>query len=195
MAFKSNGAVVESVVFNGRKYNRYPESSNPAHRRYFSRSGHRLHRDVWMHHNGTIQGGMHIHHIDGNTSNNDISNLACITSKQHWDGHRVELSERNKSPEQLAHLDRVRHKAAEWHRSEAGRAWHKEHAKVSIRLSKPRVYVETAFNCVWCGKQAMRKSDRKMYCCVACQSAESKHRLGKTSYEHPYHASCIRSDC
>ena len=101
MGFKSSGVAVESVVFNDRKYYRYPESDNPAHRRYFARSGHRLHRDVWKHHNGPIPAGMHIHHIDGDTANNDISNLACITSKQHWDEHRAESSERNKRPQQL----------------------------------------------------------------------------------------------
>ncbi len=196
MAFKSSGAVVESVVFNGRKYNRYPESDNPAHRRYFARAGHRLHRDVWKHHNGPIPAGMHVHHIDGNTANNDIGNLACVTSKQHWDEHRAQASERSRRPEQIEHLSRIRVSAADWHRSDEGRAWHREHAKASLAKTwgKPRVYVESAFHCVWCGLESLRKTDRKQFCCPTCQNAESKHRLGKTSYEHPYHASCVRPD-
>ena len=196
MAFKSSGVAVESVVFNGRKYNRYPESDNPAHRRYFTRAGHRLHRDVWEHHNGPIPEGMHIHHIDGDTANNDIANLACVTSKQHRDEHRAEASARNRRPEQIEHLNRIRNKASEWHRSDEGRAWHREHAKASLAKTwaAPRVYVESVFSCVWCGLESIRKTERKRFCCPTCQNAESKYRLGKTSYEHPYHASCVRPD-
>ena len=194
MAFKSKGVAVESVVFNGRKYYRYPESKNPAHRRYFARSGNRLHRDVWIFHIGTIPKGMHIHHIDNNTSNNDIANLACITLKQHWDEHRAELSERSKSPKQIAHLDRIRHKAAEWHRSDEGRAWHKEHAKNSVGKTwgKPNSYYPAPYKCVWCGFDGIAKvPDRKKFCSPTCQNQESRFRLGKSSYQHPYHASCV----
>lgn len=196
MGFKAKGVVVETVVFNGRRYNRYPESDNPPHRRYFSRSGARLHRDVWIHHNGPIPEGMHIHHIDGDTSNNDISNLACVSRAEHWAEHRASHSAANKSEKQLAHLGRIRGKASEWHRSEEGKAWHREHAKASLAKTwgVPRVYEETAFNCVWCGKEALRKSPRRMFCGAGCQTAESKFRLGKTRYEHPYHASCVRPD-
>ena len=193
MAFKSTGIKVESVVFNGRKYNRYPESSNPAHRRYFARSGHRLHRDVWIYHNGPIPKGMHIHHIDGNTANNDISNLACVTRREHWEEHREEATARSRSPEQLKHLERIRSSAAAWHRSPEGIEWHKQHAQTSLSKAwaKPRVYVESPFNCKWCGKEDMRKSLRKEFCGSACQTAESRFRLGKSRYQHPYHASCV----
>jgi hypothetical protein len=196
MGFKSKGVAVETIVFNGRRYNRYPESDNPPHSRYFARSGHRLHRDVWVHHNGPIPEGMHIHHIDGNTANNDISNLACVTRKEHWDSHREEMSQRSRSPEHLAHLERIRSSAAEWHRSPEGLEWHRKHAERSIAKTwgVPRVYEETAFNCVWCGKEAMRKSPRRTFCGTACQSAESKFRLGKTRYQHPHHAARLRSD-
>lgn len=196
MGFKSTGVKVESVVFNGRTYRRYPESDNPAHRRYFARAGHRLHRDVWIHHNGPIPEGMHVHHIDGNTGNNDISNLACITRNAHWDEHREEQSKRSRTPGQLEHLKRIRPSAAAWHRSPEGIEWHKQHAKYSLARARetPKVWVEKPFQCVWCGAEGLRKSDRRMYCCSTCQNAESHFRLGKSSYEHPYHASRLRSD-
>ena len=196
MAFSKRGVVCETIIFNGKTYNRYPESPNPAHRRYFARAGARLHRDVWIFHNGPIPDGMHIHHIDGNTANNDISNLACVTRKEHWKEHAAEYSARNKSPEQLAHLESVRSKAAEWHRSEEGRAWHQEHAKRSIAKTwgKPREYSEMPFRCSWCGKDGIRKSPKRLFCGAACQTAESRFRLGKSSYQHPHHASCVRPD-
>lgn len=194
MASKSKG--VEKIVFNGYTYRRYPESSNPAHRRYFGRAGHRLHRDVWEFYNGPISKGMQVHHIDGNTANNDISNLACVTRDEHWDEHKARFAEFGRSEKQMQHLESIRSKAAAWHRSEAGRAWHREHAKRTIAKTwgAPRVYEETAFNCAWCGKEAKRKSVRRIYCGSACQTAESKFRLGKSSYEHPHHAACVRSD-
>ena len=197
MGFQSSGVAVESVVFNGRRYNRYPESNNPAHRRYFARSGHRLHRDVWKYHNGPIPAGMHIHHIDGNTANNDISNLACVTSKQHWDEHRAEASKRSSRPEQLEHLERIRSQSVAWHGSPEGIAWHKEHVKASLAKTwgKPRSYYPAPYTCVWCGFDGIAKvPERKKFCSPICQNAESRFRLGRSSVQHPYHASCVRPD-
>jgi len=41
------------------------------------------HRLVWSKYNGKIPEGYHIHHIDGNKLNNDISNLQLISSSEH----------------------------------------------------------------------------------------------------------------
>ena len=196
MAFQKRGAVVETVVFNGKRYNRYPESPNAAHRRYFARAGARLHRDVWVFHNGPIPEGMHIHHIDGDTANNDISNLACISRKEHWAIHAEELGARSRSPEQLEHLANIRGKASEWHRSDAGREWHKKHALESLAKTwgKPREYPEIHMRCTWCGAEMVARSKRRRFCTTTCQNAESRFRLGKSSIEHPYHAARLRPD-
>lgn len=189
---KKLGVVVEEVVFNGYKYRRYPESPNPAHRRYFGRAGHRLHRDVWEFHHGPIPDGMHIHHIDGDTANNDISNLECVPESEHR-GHHAAAP---RSEKQMAHLESIRDKAAEWHRSEEGRAWHREHAKKSLAKTwgAPRQFPELRLQCHWCGSQMVGKISRKKFCGSACQTAESKFRLGKSRYEHPHHASRVRPD-
>lgn len=42
-----------------------------------------LHRRIWEQKNGPIPEGFHIHHIDGNKENNDISNLECISKGEH----------------------------------------------------------------------------------------------------------------
>ena len=197
MGFKKKlGIVVESVIFNGKRYNRYPESTNPAHRKYFARAKHRLHRDVWEYHNGPIPEDMHVHHIDGNTANNAIENLECITRDAHWDQHREEHSKRGRSEEQLKHLEAIRSKASEWHRSEEGRAWHREHAQNSLAKTwgAPRNYPSLKRNCIWCGTEMQAKSERRRFCGSTCQTAESKFRLGKSRTEHVYHASRIRPD-
>lgn len=41
------------------------------------------HNIVWEEHNGEIPIGMQIHHIDGNKTNNDISNLKLVTPLEH----------------------------------------------------------------------------------------------------------------
>ena len=42
-----------------------------------------LHRSVYEHFYGNIQDGHHVHHIDENTRNNDISNLQSIEKSEH----------------------------------------------------------------------------------------------------------------
>ena len=46
------------------------------------------HRKIYEeHHNMKIPKFMDIHHIDGNHSNNDISNLKMVTIREHYDIH------------------------------------------------------------------------------------------------------------
>jgi len=179
MVFQPKGNVErETIVWNGRKYNRYPNSKRRSHRVYFLRSGSSLHRDVWVHHNGEIPVGYHVHHIDGDTSNNDISNLECICGSEHFKKHAESRSKRSSSPEHLAHLASIRHKAALWHSSPEGIAWHRENAKTSIcradrskwRKNLPILHK----NCEVCGSPFETKNQRKTLCGSACQSKRSK---------------------
>lgn len=74
------------VKFNGQKYYWYG--------RYYgatTRKGPDLHRAVWIFHNGPIPSGHHIHHVDHDATNNDISNLECISSSEHTRRHQKNL--------------------------------------------------------------------------------------------------------
>jgi len=44
-------------------------------------------RKIYEEHNGPIPKGFHIHHIDGNSDNNDPSNLICLSPQEHYDIH------------------------------------------------------------------------------------------------------------
>jgi hypothetical protein len=45
-------------------------------------------RKIWEEYNGKkIPKGYHIHHIDGNHSNNDPNNLICCSPQEHWNIH------------------------------------------------------------------------------------------------------------
>ena len=110
----------------------------------------RLHRYIWEKHNGKIPKGYDIHHIDGNRLNNDISNLIMLTPSEHHKLHANNMTE-----EQKAVRDRnldlyARPKACEWHGSEEGRGWHKEHGK---KVAKKLKDVKIKKVCRCCGKE------------------------------------------
>lgn len=116
---------------------------------YFQNKGNRLHRAVWEFYNGAIPRGCHIHHIDGDRTNNNIENLACVQASEHISehAHSQERQEYGKM-----HIERIRPKASEWHKSEAGRAWHSEQCKRNMERRKVNTYY-----CTQCGKSFQTK--------------------------------------
>ncbi|HII3146503.1 TPA: HNH endonuclease [Citrobacter braakii] len=75
-----------------------------------------VHRIIWEMHNGAIDSGMYVDHIDGNTFNNRLSNLRLVT---HQDNHR---NQKKRSTNKSGYL---------------GVSWNKQHQKwqASIKLS------------------------------------------------------------
>lgn len=114
---------------------------------YFQRKGKRLHRAVWEYHNGEIPEGYHVHHVDENRKNNDISNLALIDGKKHCSLHGTEKADISRNNVKIA-----RQASREWHGSENGRSWHSEHAKKNWKKAPIRSYV-----CDFCGKEFYTK--------------------------------------
>ena len=139
--------------FNGKTYYRLGGPGG-----YFKNDGKSLHRAVWTYYNGPIPEGHHIHHKDHNKENNDLSNLECIQGSAHMSMHGKENMNGRGYPK--ACLDA----AAEWHRSEEGRKWHKE------RTLKPKE--KTLKPCVQCGTEILT------YKCLTCSPA-CKKRLAK----------------
>jgi hypothetical protein len=184
---KKDGVVTESVVFNGRKYNRYPNAKNNAHKRYYTigGGGSLLHRDIWEFHNGSIPDGHHVHHKDGDWSNNSIENLECIPASEHYKQHAQYTSEFQKTPEQVAHFAKIQGLAAEWHRSEEGRAWHREntgkHLKPggAARVAREKSLKERRENpfklvCFVCKKPFDALSLKAKFCSNTCACRDSR---------------------
>lgn len=164
----------ETVTFNGVRFRRYPHSSRASDRVYFrpgiadrQRGVLALHQEVWRDANGgaPIPPGFHVHHKDRDPLNNDPSNLVLISEADHHAEHREEKVARGRAnpPGAKAHAA-----AAEWHGSEEGRAWHREHA---LRAYEKRQ--ETAHVCDQCGvvfgSLARRESTR--FCSGRCKAA------------------------
>ena len=125
----------------------------------------RMHRYVWKHFYGEIPTGFHIHHLDGDKSNNDISNLAMISASAH-----LKLHGENQNPETLEkkkkNCDNVRYLTKAWHASKDGREWHKAH----YQKTKDALHERFERVCDFCGKTFMGTKTSK-FCCNACKSA------------------------
>ena len=163
--------MVETIDFNGHKYRRYPDSENYVDKTYFQRGGGKgfLHRHVWEHYNGPIPDSCHVHHIDGDPGNNDISNLCLLTETKHLSDHGKKNMARKmqEDPAWLNHLSEIRPMTVEWHRSADGRAWHRAHASTSIQ--KRPVLNLICDNCG--GEFSTQGNGRDRFCSNKCKSA------------------------
>lgn len=127
----------ETIVFNGVKFRRYPESKHLHLRSYFYPSGNyqkrgiqALHIEIWKAVHGEVPAGYHIHHIDGNTLNNSIENLECISPKEHMQEHFSRPERLEKARE---HIENIRPLAIAWHKSEKAKKFHIKHGKEVFR--------------------------------------------------------------
>ena len=130
----------------------------------------RLHRYVWQHFNGPIPEGYHIHHRDGNKGNNDIENLAVVSHSKHTTYHGIGNSMDSEWMEWSRKnlLKNAIPAASEWHGSEEGREWHKEH----YENMKDRLHATSEFVCEFCGEgfEAVDNGQNK-FCSNRCKSA------------------------
>lgn len=176
----------ESVFFNGKSYNRYPESPRLSHQRYFNRAGGNglLHRDVWEFYNGPIPDGYHIHHLDGDVTNNDISNLVCISAAEHFRLHQDDRRRHGNSEGNLRHLAEIREKARDWHKSEEGRKWHAEVSTPYLDLAREKLRKKrqeqqdnpVAVQCEECGVMFPSPTGRAKVCSQTCHNRRSRRR-------------------
>lgn len=165
--------VDEIIIFNGVEYKLlsngkyYLSQSTSNEGRRHAKS---LHVAIWEYHNGTtVPKGYEIHHKDGDSFNNDISNLECITIKEHRNLHTTKGSKK-----QEAHLDSIRPLSKEWHSSEEGLNWHREHAKKSILSAPQKEHV-----CIVCGKTFTTRFHNSRFCSHNCESKYAYEQTAK----------------
>lgn len=143
---------------------------------YFQRKGKRLHRAVWEYHNGRIPKGYHIHHKDGDRTNNDIENLALILPKEHLSGH-MSTPERVKQSKKTIEIARAA--ACKWHGTEEGYAFHSKLAKENWQKREKHTYI-----CSECGKEFTTKhiygKEQNRFCNQNCRA---KYRRKKRKEE------------
>ena len=59
---------------------------------YYHNKGKVLHRVVWEEYHGEIPAGFVIHHVDGGKDNNHITNLRCLSRREHLKVHRKKIA-------------------------------------------------------------------------------------------------------
>lgn len=107
----------------------------------------RLHVYIWEKHNGRVPKGYHVHHVDKDKNNNEISNLMLMDEDAHAQLHGDEMPvwRRQKAREDILNAGEL---AKEWHGSSDGRKWHSLHAKQQWEQAEPSQY-----KCDWCGSE------------------------------------------
>lgn len=165
-------AKYEHVVYRGEKF--WLQTTG----RYFQsrRKGEverLLHRRIWSDRHGPIPEGMVVHHIDGDWRNNDIANLALLSHSEHAAEHmRERLALPGAAERNAEWLDRARIAAAEWHGSDEGLAWHREHGKQTWEGRDPVDAV-----CSKCGATFQTYfPSRARFCSTACMQAVAFRR-------------------
>lgn len=153
----------EERVWNGIKFYRYPDSPSEHSRKYFTAAPVRLHRAVWEAENGPIPEGYHVHHIDGDTGNNDIGNLECLSAGEHMRLHFEENPERREQAR--THMREIQHLTKAWHKTEYGKQWHREHGWKNFQRQP-----ETK-DCDHCGDTYETISSRGRFCSNKCKTA------------------------
>lgn len=153
--------------FDGGLYRLWPSE------KYLSRGGAKLHRDVWQAAFGPVPKRCHIHHRDNDPFNNALSNLECQDGTEHLS--RTWAEQHAISPKQFS--DEARAKAAEWHKSDAGRLWHSRNAKRSKGWTKWR---REDLPCEQCGKvtpMLVRESGHaQRFCSSNCKATYHRWR-------------------
>ena len=131
---------------------------------WISTTSPRIRAHVWVYenHHRNISKGFHIHHIDGNKSNNEISNLQALSVKDHFSKHDSE--ERRKK--NLKHIEEIRPLTKEWHCSEEGIEWHRQHGLKTWEQRQP-----FEIECKHCLKKSKTKMFHQNFCSNSCKSA------------------------
>ena len=182
--------------FNGVRFYRKPNGYYKAD--WKKHRGIYMHRFVWESIKGPIQPGFHIHHKDGNRSNNAIENLELISHSEH---SRLHYAERKETDPNwwLNGAEQRQAGARQWHQSTEGRAWHSKHGKESWKdreiLSRNCDHCGTEYQYLagslkngtgFCGKNCVSAARRKagvdniQRSCVICGSIFSVNRYRKT---------------
>lgn len=133
---------------------------------YRANEGERLlHRAIFKAAVGDIPDGMQVHHKDENKLNNHPSNYKLMTGDAHMALHMAAPDRREWARANF--IANALPAAKEWHRSEAGRRWHSEHAKATAESRRPEV-----MTCAHCATEyEARRFGAMIYCSNKCRSA------------------------
>lgn len=127
-----------------------------------------LHRYLWEKAFGKIPEGYEIHHKDWNKRNNDLDNLEMLTVSEHRERHNNEMTDERRQQLRENMLKNALPAAIEWHGSEQGIEWHKEH----YERYKHKFHTTVDKRCIQCDTPFTAGSNgRNKFCSNKCKSA------------------------
>lgn len=151
--------------FKGKQYFLYPKE------RYFSRGNKRMHTTVYKFYYGDIPKNYHVHHSDGNTWNNEITNLQLVQKNKHLQEHGKERFNKNKEWFKDFHAKGIE-KATQWHKSKEGIEWHSEQQKENWKSKQWHIKI-----CSICNKEYKTPfPERSKYCHQNCKAKALRSR-------------------
>ena len=156
------------VTFQGRKYKL---SGGYYKALAWGRGPSALHRAKWEHYRGPIPEGFDVHHKDGDGTNNKLSNLEVISRGKHRSQHMLERHAQGlmRPPGREALV-----KAAQWHASPEGLAWHSKNGR---RAWDKRVWHK--LECQECGRLFRSPyPNTAKFCHLNCKMAAFRRRHG-----------------
>ena len=132
--------------------------------RYFQRRGRRLHREVLRERVGELPPGAHVHHLDHDEGNNSPGNLVVMGRREHLSHHWYTGPPRTFG-------ENAREAAARWHRSQAGRAWHRKHWSDTCRGVLDRTVDKDCEQCGSAYTTTRHAAGRSRFCSPRCKAA------------------------
>ena len=162
----------------------------------------RLHVYIWRKHNGEVPKGYHVHHIDENKDNNDISNLTLVSAFDHLHLHGVEKSDLARE-----NMKRVASPAAaKWHKSEAAK---QTHVDIYNKHTRDMWMAPVEKVCEICGKTYTvnhATAYKSKYCSNACKATARRRSsvdkievpcsiCGKPRFINKYSKATVCKDC
>lgn len=129
----------------------------------------RLHVYVWMKAHGAVPKGFHVHHIDENKRNNELSNLQLIEGREHVVQHSKNYSEERIEAARRNLIENAVPKSKEWHKSKEGREWHSKNGVEAYAKREAKEFI-----CAYCGKtfkSTKYVEDTNRFCSNNCKSA------------------------
>lgn len=126
----------------------------------------RAHQWIWFNHHGKQPKGYHLHHKNGDKSDNRIDNLELISASRHSSIH-MQCPERKKFAAE--NCNRIRPLTKKWHASVEGRKWHIAHG---ILCWKDKKLIEIC--CLMCNKSVQTKTYHQKFCHQNCKAKHGR---------------------